>query len=304
MVTIGFIGLGNMGEPMCHRLLEAGHRVTVYDAVASKIAAAVERGAIAAESAASVAAGVEVCFTSLPRPEHVASVMRDAGALEALQSGAIWVDLTTNRKELVQQLAQEAPAEVGVVDAPVTGAVDGARTGTLTLFVGGDRAHQERVWPVLELLGTPISCGTLGSGNVVKLVTNQLWFVTAAALGEGFALGLSNGVDLDVLWSAIQQSVGDSFVVRHDAPSIFAGHYDPSFTLDLCTKDLDLIRELGENVAAALPMTAAAHTVFTQAVSRYGATAPELSVAKAIEEDAGLTFRLDWIAPWDVTESP
>ncbi|HEY4535768.1 MAG TPA: NAD(P)-dependent oxidoreductase [Enteractinococcus sp.] len=302
MTNIGFIGLGNMGAPMCHRLLDAGHRVTVYDVVETKIWQAARRGATVAESAAAVAACVDVLFTSLPRTEHVVAVMREARAVKALQPGAIWVDLTTNRKELIQDLARETAPTVGVVDAPGTGAVDGARTGNLTLFVGGQSSHQERVWPLLQVLGTPISCGTLGTGNVVKLVT---WFVAAAAIGEGFALGLSNGVELDVLWSAIKQSVGDSFVARHDAPSIFAGHYDPSFTLDLCTKDLGLIRELAQNVTAFLPMTTAAHEAFEGASGRYGASAPELSVAKAIEEDAGLSFRLpgDWIAPWDVAES-
>src|SRR5690606_36720135 len=125
-------------------------------------------------------------------PEHVVAVMREAGAVKALQPGAIWVDLTTNRKELIQDLARETAPTVGVVDAPVTGAVDGARTGNLTLFVGGQSSHQDRVWPLLQVLCTPTSCGTLGTGNVVKLVTDQLWFVAAAAIGESFALGLSN----------------------------------------------------------------------------------------------------------------
>ncbi len=108
---------------------------------------------------------------------------------------------------------------------------------------------------LLEHLGTVIACGPLGTGNVVKLVTNQLWFIAAAAIGEGFAVGLANGVELGTLWHAIKESVGDSFVVRHDAPSIFAGHYDPSFSLGLCLKDLGLLGALGANVGTPLPMT-------------------------------------------------
>ena len=100
-------------------------------------------------------------------------------------------------------------------------------------------------------------------------------------------MGLANGVELATLWHAIKESVGDSFVVRHDAPSVFAGHYDPSFTLDLCLKDLGLLRELGENVETDLPMTAAAHEVFKQAADRYGTDVGELHVVKRIEDDAG-----------------
>ena len=197
--------------------------------------------------------------------------------------------------------ARAASDGVDVVDAPVTGAVDGARTGKLTLFVGGDRESVDKVVPVLEYLGLVIRCGPLGSGNVVKLVTNQLWFVHAAALAEGFAVGMANGVELETLWNGIKESVADSFVARHDAPSIFAGHYDPSFTLDLCLKDLGLVDELAKNVGTDLPMSEAAHAVFQRAAERYGRDAGELHVAKRIEDDADISMRLDgdWTPHWE-----
>jgi 3-hydroxyisobutyrate dehydrogenase/2-hydroxy-3-oxopropionate reductase len=127
-----------------------------------------------------------------------------------------------------------------------------------------------------------------------------LWFISAAALGEGFALGIANGVELRTLWEAIKQSVGDSFVVQHDAPSIFAGHYDPSFSLGLCMKDLGLIAELSNNIDAELPMTVAATSAFQAALDRYGSDAAELHVAKRIEDDARISMRLegDWVPPW------
>lgn len=305
MVSLGFVGLGNMGGPMCRRLARAGYTVQAFDLDPAKVADAVAAGAIAAESIAACASSCEVFLTSLPRPDHVESVMVTGGALDALQPGAVWVDLTTNRLELVSELADRAPAGVRVVDSPVTGAVDGARTGQLTLFVGGDSEAVDTVTPILKELGTVIACGPLGTGNVVKLVTNQLWFIAAAALGEGFALGVHHGVPLHTLWTAIRSSVGDSFVARHDAPSIFAGHYDPTFTLDLCLKDLRLIRELQDDVAAELPLTDAARGAFARAMERYGPQAPELTVAKRIEEDAGLSFRLpgDWSAVWEVEET-
>ncbi|CAB4897563.1 unannotated protein [freshwater metagenome] len=300
--SLGFVGLGNMGGPMCKRLLSAGYAVTAFDINAAALDDVVAAGATPATSAAQCAATADVFLTSLPRPDHVAAVMTGpAGALVALRPGSVWVDLTTNRKELVAELAAAAPAGVSVVDSPVTGAVDGARNGKLTLFIGGEPAAVARVTPLLEHLGLVIPCGPLGAGNVVKLVTNQLWFIAAAALGEGFATGIANGVELGTLWGAIKESVGDSFVVRHDAPSIFAGHYDPSFSLDLCMKDLGLIAELGANVHADLPMTAAATAAFGLARERYGPAAAELHVAKRIEDDAELSMRLtgEWTPPWE-----
>ena len=301
MTTIGFIGLGNMGLPMCQRLAAGNADVVAFDLRAEAVDAAVAAGAVAAGSAAECAERADLLLTSLPRPDHVEAVMVSAGALAALRPGSVWVDLTTNRRELVERLAAEAPAGVSVVDAPVTGAVDGARNGRLTLFVGGEAEVVDRVQPVLEALGLVIPCGPLGSGNVVKLVTNQLWFIHAAAIGEGFALGMANGVELGSLWEAIRASVGDSFVARHDAPSIFAGHYDPSFTLDLCVKDLGLIAELSTNVGTDLPLTEQAAAVFAAAADRYGADQGELHVAKRIEDDTGLSFRLEgeWTPPWE-----
>lgn len=299
---IGFVGLGTMGGPMARRLVAAGHAMTVYDIDDEAVVPAVEAGATAAPSAAAAAAEAELFLTSLRRPDQVEQVMVADGAMAALRAGSIWVDLTTNRRELVQELAAGAPPGVAVVDAPVTGAVDGARTGTLTLFLGGEDGPRATVRPVLDHLGLVIECGPLGAGNVVKLVTNQLWFAAAAALGEGLATGMANGVDLATLWRAIRESAGDSFVARHDAPSVFAGHYDPSFPLEFCLKDLDLLAELQGAVDADLPMTDAARRAFTAAAGRYGVRAGELHVARRIEDDAQLSFRLDgaWTAPWEI----
>ena len=298
---IGFIGLGNMGGPMAKRLVAAGYSVRGFDLNPDALAECVGAGVEAAESATDAALGCDVLLTSLPRPDHVVAVMREGGALQAMKPGSLWVDLTTNRKELVAELAAEAPEGVGVADSPLTGAVDGARNGKLTLFIGGPTPDVERATPILSNLGRVIACGPLGTGNVVKLVTNQLWFISAAALGEGFAVGMQHGVELDVLWDAIKDSVGDSFVARHDAPSIFAGHYDPSFSLGLCIKDLGLIGELADPITAELPMTAAAQGAFAVAADRYGPDKGELHVAKRIEDDANLSFRLegDWVPHWE-----
>lgn len=299
--TIGFIGLGNMGSPMARRLLAAGFDVHAFDIDAEALHEVAAAGATPSASAAECASAADILLTSLPRPDHVGSVMRGEGALAAMRSGSVWVDMTTNEKNFVRELAAEAPGDVAVVDAPVTGAVDGARNGKLTLFAGGSDDALDRVELVLSHLGRVIRCGELGTGNVTKLVTNQLWFIHAAAIGEAFAVGTANGVELDVVWESIKDSVGDSFVARHDAPSIFAGHYDPSFTLDLCLKDLGLIENLSSSVGADLPLTESAKAAFERAAERYGRDVGELHVAKRIEDDAGLSFRMegDWVPPWE-----
>jgi 3-hydroxyisobutyrate dehydrogenase-like beta-hydroxyacid dehydrogenase len=224
------------------------------------------------------------------------------GLIAALAPGSIWVDMTTNDRDLVRELADRATArEIGVLDAPVTGAVDGARRGALTIFVGGSRQVIERARPLLEVMGEVIVCGDLGTGNAVKLVTNQLWFINAAAIGEGLVLGKQAGVDLMVLWDAIKRSVGDTFVARHDVPSIFAGHYDPSFTLALCCKDLGLIEALSQATQTEIPMTSKARERFEAARETFGGDQAELLVCRLIEDAAGVDLRVegDWPRHWD-----
>ncbi len=161
-----------MGGPMCRRLIAAGYNVIAFDIDDSALDEAVKAGAAAATSASACAAQVDLLLTSLPHPSHVQAVMAGTnGALAAMQPGSIWVDLTTNRKDLIIELAGEAPPGVQVVDSPVTGAVDGARNGTLTLFISGDAESVAKATKVLENLGSVIACGSLGSVNIMKLVT-------------------------------------------------------------------------------------------------------------------------------------
>jgi len=299
-MRLGFIGLGSMGAAMARNLADAGHDLTVYDLDPGRVEDLARSGARPGMSGQDVAGAVEVLFTSLPGPRQAAAAM--PGLIDALRPGATWVDMTTNDRGLVLELAQRAEArQVSVLDAPVTGAIDGARRGTLTIFVGGSGPVLEQVRPYLELLGRIIVCGPLGNGTVVKLVTNQIWFINAAAIGEALVLGKKAGVELTVLWDALKDSVGDTFVARHDVPSIFAGHYDPSFTLDLCCKDLGLIVALSEATQTQAPMTARAKDRFEAARKAFGGDQPELLVCKLIEDASGVDLRVqgDWPKHWE-----
>ena len=130
----------------------------------------------------------------------------------------------------------------------------------------------------------------------MKLVTNQMWFINAAAISEALVLGKKSGVDLLGLWNALKNSVGDSFVCHHDVPSIFAGHYDPSFTLDLCCKDLGLIASLSEKAGTKADFTLLARDSFEAARAAFGGDQPELLVSKVVEEASGVDLQVegDW----------
>lgn len=286
---------------MATNLVKAGCDVLVYDLEQTRIDHVVAHGATAATSGKDVALQVDILFTFLPEPHHVAATV--PSLIDKMQAGSIWVDLTTNDRDLLLQLAEKANTRsISVIEAPVTGAVDGARLGKLTFLVGGDKETIERVRPYLEMMGALVECGPLGTGNVVKLITNQIWFINAAAIGEGLVLGKKAGVDLLVLWEALKNSVGDTFVVRHDVPSIFDGHYDPSFSLDLCCKDLRLLKDLGEQTETQMDMTLLAREKFEEARAAFGGSSAELLVCKLIEDASETDLRVEgnWTKHWEV----
>jgi 3-hydroxyisobutyrate dehydrogenase-like beta-hydroxyacid dehydrogenase len=233
-------------------------------------------------------------MASLPGPEQVRQVMLgDQGVLAHARPGCTVIDTSTSAVDLVRELVAVGKARgVDFLEAPVTNAVDFAALGRLSIFVGGDAACFERHRPIFEVIGEKIfHVGEPGNGATIKLLTNLLWFVSAAAIGEGLMLGAKAGIPLPTVWEAIKSSAGNSWVAEHDVPSIFAGHYDPSFSLALCCKDLRLVNEIAHAQGYSLKMGEMAQSLFQEALQTYGADAAELHVVKLLEERVGLLLR-------------
>ncbi|WP_350296663.1 NAD(P)-dependent oxidoreductase [Limnohabitans sp. Rim8] len=291
---IFFIGVGNMGHPMAANLLQAGYPLTVTDRFKDKALGLLEQGAHWAPSMHQGMAQADVVMASLPGPTQVQEVMLgEAGVMAALRPGMTVIDTSTSAVELVRQLADLAKQRGGdFLEAPVTNAVDFAVLGRLSIFVGGDETIYLQHKPILDVLGEKIfHVGEHGNGATIKLLTNLLWFVSAAAIGEGLMMGAKAGIPLPTVWEAIKSSAGNSWVAQHDVPSIFAGHYDPSFSLALCCKDLGLINQVAKSQGFELTMGALAQKVFEQAMQTYGPDAGELHVVRLLEERAGLLLR-------------
>jgi len=302
-MKIGFIGLGTMGGNAARNILRKGFALTVYDIRPSAVAALVQEGAEPAENAAAVLAASDVVITMVFGPKEVEQVVRGHdGFLSGNAAGKVWIDMTTSSPFLMRELATEFEAAGGhAIDAPVTGSVDAAIRGDMPMFVGGTSEVIERVRPVIEAMGRLRRVGAYGNGYIAKLVNNQLWKIHAAAIGEAMVTAKLAGLDPLTWWEAMKGGAADSFVLSHDVPSIFAGHYDPSFPIALCLKDLSLIKELMEKVGTTNTLTEATHERFREAGRRYGVGAGEMTVCKVIEDDAGIDLRVsgDWEKPWE-----
>lgn len=303
-MIVGFIGLGTMGSNAARNVRRAGFEMVVYDIRPDAVARQLGPGVAAGRDPADVMNRCDVVVTMVFGPSEIEQVLRGPeGFLSADCRGKFWIDMTTSSPKLMRGLAEEFEAKGGhAVDAPVTGSVDAAIRGDMPMFVGGDDAAIEHVRPVIESMGELRKVGRYGNGYVAKLVNNQLWKIHAAAIGEAMVTAKLAGLDPLTWWNVMKGGAADSFVMSHDVPSVFAGHYDPSFPIALCLKDLSLIKELMDETGTRNELTAATHARFREAGERYGQGAGEMTVCKIIEDDAGIDLRVagEWVKPWEV----
>ena len=168
-MNVGFIGCGNMGNPMASNLIKAGHQLTVHDLRREAATNLLEMGASWVDNPKDVVPGNEVVFTSLPVPRDVeAVVMGENGILEGSDPNTIYMDLSTNSPTTIRRINDLcAEKGVSVLDAPVSGGVYGAAAGTLAVMVGGDKAIYDRMKPTLDAIGSHVVyCGPIGNGMV------------------------------------------------------------------------------------------------------------------------------------------
>jgi 3-hydroxyisobutyrate dehydrogenase-like beta-hydroxyacid dehydrogenase len=292
--SIGFIGVGNMGNPMAANLIKAGYPISVFDRDAHKAKNLVALGASLAPSIVELGKHSQVVICSLPGPAQVKEVMfGEEGLISAMKSGTTIIDTSTSSVELAQELTKLLEQKnVGFLEAPVTNAVDFAALGKLSIFVAGKQSDFDRHKPIFEVLGEKIFyVGKPGNGATIKLLTNLLWFTQAAVIGEALMLGAKADIPLEIVAQAIQSSAGNSWVAQHDIPSIFAGHYDPSFSLALCCKDLDLVNQIARSQGFDLRMGQFVQKLFEDAKTTYGESAAELHVVKLLEDKVGTYLR-------------
>ena len=226
-MKVGFIGVGNMGGPMCRNIVKrSNHQVTVFDLNAAALKTCTDLGATAAKSIAEVTKGADVVMTSLPMPKDVEAVtLGDGGILANIAKGQTYIDLSTNAPSMVKKIGAAMAAKgIAMLDAPVSGGTTGAEAATIAIMVGGDKKVFDDALPVLQSFSANvIHMGGLGSGTVAKLVNNMLSFCNMAALSEGMMLGTSYGLDPEKLLHVISSSSGNSNAIKNFTAARAAG---------------------------------------------------------------------------------
>jgi 3-hydroxyisobutyrate dehydrogenase-like beta-hydroxyacid dehydrogenase len=251
-MKVGFIGVGNMGGPMCHNIIRnTNHEVVVFDLSAEALKACTDLGAAAAKSVADVAASCDVVITSLPVPKIVEDVALGADGIAAnAKPGTVYIDLSTNSPATAKRVAA-GMAEKGVemLEAPVSGGTARAKDGTIVIMVGGDAKVLDQQLPLLKSFsGEVIHLGEIGFGSTAKLINNMLAFCNSAAAAEALMIGKRSGIDLTKLDAVIRNASGMSAGYANMASKALAGQFQATFALDLAHKDLRLALEMADEL--------------------------------------------------------
>jgi 3-hydroxyisobutyrate dehydrogenase-like beta-hydroxyacid dehydrogenase len=293
-MDIGFIGLGKMGAHMARRLLEAGHRVVVYDTRQEAIGEATARGAVAARSPAEVADAAETVMASLPTPDIVLQVATGSRGVIEGKRVRRFVDLSTTGAVMAQRIFKLLAArKIVQIDSPVSGGVRGAEKGTLAVMVSGPPADVAAVEPALKVFGKVFVLGERsGAGQTMKLVNNVLSATAMAATSEAMVMGTKAGLDPRLMLEVINAGTGRNTATEDKfTKAILPGTFDLGFTAGLMTKDVNLF--LAERAALGVP------TQVIEAVARLlqltcdelGPDADITTIIRPVEKRAGVKVR-------------
>ncbi|MFM9608662.1 NAD(P)-dependent oxidoreductase [Streptomyces sp. V2] len=256
MEQLAFIGLGNMGGGMAHRLLERGHRLTVFNRTAAKAEALVAGGAVLAGSPEGAAEGHRVVLLSLSDEQAVDEVLFGR-VVPVLEPGALVVDTSTVSPGYARDAAERLAAKgLRRVEACVVGNPLQAREGALRVYVSGAEEDFAEVRPVLEALGSQVlHLGPPGTATSMKLVLNLLLGAQVASMAEAVAYGVAAGLDRDQLITSIAESGFSSVVMKFRAALMKGGRYEPAFfRADLMAKDVRIATEAAHASGLSVPV--------------------------------------------------
>lgn len=277
MATIGFIGLGNMGLPMASNLVKAGHEVLGFDTSPDILHAAKEADIITCASAVDAASEAETVITMLPNGEILLSVLSEI--LPVTPKGALLIDCSTVDVESAKQFhASAKTAGLGSIDAPVSGGIGGATSGTLTFMIGGSEADCKRAEPILEIMGSKqVRCGEGSAGQAAKICNNMLLATTMVGVGEAFSLGKKLGLEPQALYDVMSTSSGSCWSINTYCPVPGVGpttpadnDYKPGFASSLMIKDATLAQVAAEASGQATPMGAHALELYKEFAAQSG----------------------------------
>jgi len=268
MANLGFVGLGSMGSRIVKRLLAAGHRVSGYNRTRAKAEALIQAGMQWQDSPRAVAQAADITFSMVMDTAALSSITDgDGGILAGLSAGKIYVDMSTVSPRLIHDLAgRVADAGAQMLDAPVSGSILAAESGTLIIYVGGSEDALEKVRPVFEQLSQKIiHVGTNGQAVTMKIAINLNLAPQLISLFEGVLLAERSGIPRAAALDALLNSVAASTAMKYRAPFMLKMPEEVWFSAAMMQKDLRLALDLGDKLGVSLRTVELANEMLTKA---------------------------------------
>ncbi len=293
-MRVGFIGIGAMGLPMASNILNSGKKLFVFDIRDAPTQSLTEKGAVRCSSIGSLSEESEIVMMSLPGPEEVRIVASEV--LASMSPGKVLVDLSTNSPSLIRELDSMAKLKkISFLDAPVSGGTRGAKSGELTVMVGGEKRVFDTLGSIWDCIGTNVfHVGEAGTGNIIKLVNNMLAFSNMMSNAEALILGAKAGIDPNVLWDIVKTSSGNSATWTGGVKAILKDKLSPNFTVSLAFKDINLAADLAKELGVDLPMGSVTQRLLKEFCQSGFADEDILATIKILEDSSGASIRGQW----------
>lgn len=286
--TVGYIGLGLMGEPMVMRLLKAGLPVTIWGRTPAKLKAAIDAGATLAANPAEVARASDIIILCVSDTAAVEAVVDgDNGLASGLSAGKIVVDMSTIDANVTRRIAAKLRSDydTGWIDAPVSGGPPGAEGGTLAVMAGGDAADYERSKPVIDhLAGRYTLMGESGAGQTTKMVNQVIVGGCKSVIAEAVQLAMNTGIDPLRLPEAFEGGRADSSLLRQSIPKMASGDFTPSGHIRTMMKDLNMLMDMIRETGTPMPMTAISTELHRMMIAHGHAEADTTSVIALLRD--------------------
>ena len=253
---IGWIGTGVMGASMCGHLMDQGFEATIYTRSKEKAQGLLDKGAQWADSPKAVAENSDVIFAIVGFPADVRAVfLGDDGALAGSKAGNILVDMTTSEPSLAVEIYEAAKTQgIHSVDAPVSGGDVGAKNGTLSIMIGGDKDVVDALQPMWDAMGqTIVHQGGAGAGQHTKMVNQTLIATNMIGVCEALLYGYKAGLDLPTVMQSVASGAAGSWSLSNLGPRIIDKNFDPGFFVEHFIKDMGIAIDEANKMGLCLP---------------------------------------------------
>ncbi len=292
-MKIGFIGLGNMGEPMALNLIKKGHTVLVYDIIDEKLLIAEKKGCIKKDSVKSAVKDVDFVITMLPEGRHVKEAyLNNNGIINNISQKTILIDCSTIDIETTKVIGAAAfNKQINMLDAPVSGGTAGAEKGTLAFMVGGNKEVLSSCMQILSAMGKNIvHVGELGAGQAAKACNNMLLAISMVALGEAFTLAKNLGLKQKTFFEISSKGTGMSWAMLNHLPvkgiidtAAANNEFKPGFAANMMLKDLSLAKAAADSVHFKTQLGSLTQAIYEKFVSKGGGDLDYSAVIKLID---------------------